>query len=164
MEYLVENMDWLVEELNEFAEDSFVVFDCPGQIELYSHLDVMAKLSKAIQGLGYQLSAVYCADATFIGEPTKYISACMTSVSTMVSLSLPHINVLTKCDKVKDPDLLDKLMELHPEDHLGDSGAFASPQLQTLHRHMIDLIENYNMVRYIPLNISDEESVKEVAY
>ncbi len=30
MEYLVENIDWLIEELNEFCEDSFVLFDCPG--------------------------------------------------------------------------------------------------------------------------------------
>lgn len=41
MEYLIENVDWLIDELNEFAEDSFILFDCPGQIELYSHLDVM---------------------------------------------------------------------------------------------------------------------------
>jgi len=43
MEYLVENLDWLVEELNDFADDAFVVFDCPGQIELYAHLDVMPR-------------------------------------------------------------------------------------------------------------------------
>ena len=48
MEYLVENIDWLMEELQEFAEESFVLFDCPGQIELYSHLDVMSRLTKAI--------------------------------------------------------------------------------------------------------------------
>jgi hypothetical protein len=30
MEYLVDNIDWLLEELAEFAEDSFVLFDCPG--------------------------------------------------------------------------------------------------------------------------------------
>ena len=30
MEYLLENIDWLMEELTEFAEDSFVIFDCPG--------------------------------------------------------------------------------------------------------------------------------------
>ena len=41
MEHLVENIDWLIDELQEFAEDSFILFDCPGQIELYSHLDVM---------------------------------------------------------------------------------------------------------------------------
>ena len=41
MEYLIENIEWLMDELAEFAEDSFILFDCPGQIELYSHLDVM---------------------------------------------------------------------------------------------------------------------------
>lgn len=30
MEYLIENIDWLIDELQEFAEDSFVLFDCPG--------------------------------------------------------------------------------------------------------------------------------------
>ena len=78
MEYLVENIDWLLDELHEFAEDAFVFFDCPGQIELYSHLDVMTRLTKAISKSGYLLCAVYCADGTFINEPTKYISACFT--------------------------------------------------------------------------------------
>jgi GTPase SAR1 family protein len=164
MEYLVENIEWLTEELNEFADDCFVIFDCPGQIELYSHLNVMPKLAKTIAGLGYQLSAVYCADGTFVGEPAKYISACLTSVSTMISLQLPHINVLTKCDKVKDQELLDTLLDLNAEDHLGDSDAFSTPQLRNLHKHMIDLIDNFNMVRFMPLNILDEESIKDVAY
>jgi len=30
MEHLVENIDWLIEELQEFSEDAFVLFDCPG--------------------------------------------------------------------------------------------------------------------------------------
>ena len=48
MEYLIEHIDELLDELNAFADDSFFLFDCPGQIELYSHLDVMTRLSKAI--------------------------------------------------------------------------------------------------------------------
>ena len=164
MEYLVENLDWLVQELNEFADDSFVVFDCPGQIELYSHLDVMPRLVKAIQGQGFQLSAVYCADGTFVGEPAKYISACLTSVSTMISMQLPHTNVLTKCDKIKDQDLMETLLELNHEDHLGDEQAFASEKMRNLHKCMIELIDGFNMVKFMPLNIADEESIKEVAY
>ena len=101
MEYLIENIDWLIDELSEFAEDAFVLFDCPGQIELYSHLDVMARLAKAITKAGYLLSAVYCADGTFINEPSKYISACFTALATMTQLNVPHLNVLTKCDKLK---------------------------------------------------------------
>ena len=30
MEYLIENIEWLMDELAEFAEDSFILFDCPG--------------------------------------------------------------------------------------------------------------------------------------
>lgn len=48
MEHLIENVDWLEQELNEFSDDCFVIFDCPGQIELYSHLDVMKRLTSAI--------------------------------------------------------------------------------------------------------------------
>jgi GTPase SAR1 family protein len=48
MEHLVENVDWLLTELQEFADDCFVLFDCPGQIELYSHLNVMQRLASAI--------------------------------------------------------------------------------------------------------------------
>ena len=48
MEYLIEHIDEFLEELNKFGDDSFFLFDCPGQIELYSHLDVMVRLGKAI--------------------------------------------------------------------------------------------------------------------
>ncbi len=30
MEHLIDNIDWLLEELSEFADDCFVLFDCPG--------------------------------------------------------------------------------------------------------------------------------------
>jgi len=78
MEYLIENIDWLLEELSEFAEDSFILFDCPGQIELYTHLNVMERLAKEIGRHGYNLCALYCSDGSFINEPAKYISACLT--------------------------------------------------------------------------------------
>ena len=64
MEHLIENIDWLMEELSEFADDSFILFDCPGQIELYSHLDVMTRLANTIKKGGYNLCATYCADGT----------------------------------------------------------------------------------------------------
>jgi hypothetical protein len=30
MEYLIDNIEWLIDELQEFAEESFILFDCPG--------------------------------------------------------------------------------------------------------------------------------------
>lgn len=112
MEYLIEHLDEFMEDLTAFADDSFILFDCPGQIELYSHLDVMTRLTKAIANAGYNLCSIYCADGTFINEPSKYISACLTSVATMTQVQLPHLNVLTKCDKIQDKDFLEKMTTL----------------------------------------------------
>ena len=100
MEYLIEHVDDFLEQLNEFGDESFFLFDCPGQIELYSHLDVMTRLAKAIAGCGFNLCSMYCADGTFINEPSKYLSVSLTSIATMSQLCLPHLNVLTKSDKI----------------------------------------------------------------
>ena len=41
MEYLLQNQAWLEEQLREYVgEDDYVLFDCPGQIELYQNQDI----------------------------------------------------------------------------------------------------------------------------
>lgn len=44
MEYLVDNIDWLRDQLEGFLEDDYLLLDCPGQIELYSHVPVMKRV------------------------------------------------------------------------------------------------------------------------
>ena len=39
MEFLMENTEWLEEQLGE-NEDDYILFDCPGQIELYTHMNI----------------------------------------------------------------------------------------------------------------------------
>eukprot|EP00347_Sterkiella_histriomuscorum_P008180 403346075 len=158
MEYLIEHIDWLMEELNEFAEDSFILFDCPGQIELYSHLDVMTRLTRELSKTGFFICAVYCADGTFINEPTKYISACFTSLSTMTQLSIPHINILTKCDKM-DPELIEKVTNMPTIEILNSINSNLPPKFYELNTRIVEVIDNFNMVQYVPLNIQDEESI-----
>jgi GPN-loop GTPase len=34
-------MEWLRDQLDGYAEDDYLLLDCPGQIELYSHVPVM---------------------------------------------------------------------------------------------------------------------------
>ncbi|CAF4442639.1 unnamed protein product, partial [Adineta steineri] len=42
MEYFERNLDWLQEQLGE-DEDDYFLFDCPGQIELYTRNGTDAK-------------------------------------------------------------------------------------------------------------------------
>ena len=47
MEYFEDNMDdWLAEQLEGYTEDDMVIFDCPGQLELYSHHTAFRSFTK----------------------------------------------------------------------------------------------------------------------
>ena len=48
MEFLLENLEWLEETLGE-DDDDYVIFDCPGQIELYTHMNLMRRLVDTLQ-------------------------------------------------------------------------------------------------------------------
>ena len=118
------------------------------------------------------MSAVYCADGTFINEPAKYISACLTALSTMTQLNVPHLNVLTKCDKLKqastrkddeeEETLLDQIVSMGAAECLSNVNQFFSPKFFDLNKKIVDVIENFNLVQYIPLNIQDEDSVNTI--
>lgn len=58
LEELESNMDWLEEQLKKFGED-YVLFDCPGQVELFTHHDSLRKIFFAIQKMGYRVSQRY---------------------------------------------------------------------------------------------------------
>jgi hypothetical protein len=52
MEYLMSHPEWLQEALADY-EDDYILFDLPGQIELFSHIDVMVRLVKLLENMGY---------------------------------------------------------------------------------------------------------------
>ena len=59
MEYLEEELeDWLAEELGPYGDDDYLLFDCPGQIELYSNSSVFRALVKYLQSNGWQVGSV----------------------------------------------------------------------------------------------------------
>lgn len=83
-------------------EDDYIIFDCPGQIELYTHIPVMKQLVAHVQQQDYRVAAVYLLDAQFLDDPGKFFSGVLSALSTMMTLEVPHINVLTKMDLVTD--------------------------------------------------------------
>jgi hypothetical protein len=55
---LFKNSDWLREELENFGEDEYIILDCPGQIELYSHLPIMHNLCNLLNLLIVYISSL----------------------------------------------------------------------------------------------------------
>jgi len=60
MEYLCQNLEWLKDELDQFDEDDYIVLDCPGQVELYSHLPIMHNLAAQLQMVSVYLCLYLC--------------------------------------------------------------------------------------------------------
>jgi GPN-loop GTPase len=45
MEYLLDNVDWLKDELDNYDDDEYIIFDCPGQVELYRYVLALTEQS-----------------------------------------------------------------------------------------------------------------------
>lgn len=54
LEELQENFEWLEEGLKELS-DSYILFDCPGQVELFTHHNTMPNLFHRLEKIGYRV-------------------------------------------------------------------------------------------------------------
>lgn len=161
MEYLYQNSDWLQEELDNFGDDEYILLDCPGQIELYSHLPIMHNLAGLLQTWGYRVASVYLLDALFVMEPTKFISGCMLSLSCMIHLELPHLNIITKCD-IADKEQIASILDKEGASFVSALDTKSPPKLKRFSEAMSSVIDDFMIVSFVMLDVTDEESIDEV--
>lgn len=164
MEFLLSRSDWLEEAVGDFNDD-YLIFDCPGQIELYMHLPVVKNLTAMLVRLGYTVASVYIVDALFVTEPAKFVSANLMCLSAMLQLELPHISVLTKIDLLKaqgsvDEETLETFLSADPLLLMDHISASMDPRYVKLTGAIAELLESFSMVSFVPLDISDPESVE----
>lgn len=98
MDYLVSRFDWLREALERLDQESYFLFDCPGQVELFVCDNAFQKVLQRLSKLHQRLTAVHLIDSFHCIDPSKFISVLLLSLQTMLQLELPHINLLTKLD------------------------------------------------------------------
>lgn len=55
LEELEGNAEWLEEGLKKLGEEEYVLFDCPGQVELFTHHDSLRRVFLRLQKLGYRV-------------------------------------------------------------------------------------------------------------
>ncbi|KAM4046484.1 GPN-loop GTPase 2 isoform 3-T3 [Anomaloglossus baeobatrachus] len=101
MEYLQKNLDWLRDRLRSLR-GTYLLFDCPGQVELYTHHPALPTILRRLQSWGLRLCAVHLVDSHYCTDPAKFISVLCTSLSTMLHIELPHINILSKVDLIEN--------------------------------------------------------------
>lgn len=104
LEYMEANCDWLIgklEELKTADKHTYVLFDCPGQVELFTHHTSLRTILKRLEKLDFRLVTVNLIDSHYCCNPGNYVSAVLTSLSAMIQLEMPHINVLSKVDLIE---------------------------------------------------------------
>lgn len=161
-EYLMENLDWLDEEIGDY-NDEYLIFDCPGQIELYTHIPVLPNIVKHLtQHLNFNLCATYLLEAPFIIDNAKFFSGALSAMSAMILLELPHINILSKVDLIKNEYNRKKLKQfLNPDPLLlaQDDESF-NPKYSKLSKSIANLVDDFGMVQFLPLDCNkDSDSV-----
>ena len=102
IEYLEENFDWLEKRLDDLGDDAYVAFDLPGQVELSTNHGSLRRILEKLQKRDWRLVAVHLLDASHITDASRYVSLLLLSLRAMLTLELPHINVLSKIDLLGD--------------------------------------------------------------
>ena len=159
MEYLVEDgHGWLEDKLSEYADDDYLVFDCPGQIELYSHVSAMRMLVDILRRNDFVVCGVYTIDCMFATDASKLIAGMLSALSAMALLEIPHVNVLTKCDLMKTR--LSEDLDIYSIIHSLSDGM--DKRYRGLNEAFGRVLEEFSLVSFVELDITDEESIENV--
>jgi GTPase SAR1 family protein len=168
LEYLEQNIDWLKEQL-EPLKKKYILFDLPGQVELYTHHDSLRKIADIMtKSWGYRLAAVHLVDAHHVTDAAKFISVLLVSLSGMLHLEMPHVNILSKVDLIEQYGRL-QFDLINYTDVVDISSLLVSlnanpfmAQFAKLNQELVELIEGFNLVNFQVLAIEDKESVAQV--
>ncbi|XP_055963156.1 GPN-loop GTPase 3-like [Sorex fumeus] len=161
MEYFASNFEWLENCLGH-VEDDCILFDCPGQIKLYTHLPVMKQLVQQLEQWEFRVCGVFLVDSQFMVESFKFISGILAALNAMVSLEIPQVNIMTKMDLLskRAKKEIEKFLDPGMYSLLDDSTSnFRSKKFKKLTNAICGLIDDYSMVRFLPSDQSEEESM-----
>ncbi|KAL2024038.1 hypothetical protein VTK56DRAFT_273 [Thermocarpiscus australiensis] len=167
LEELEHNMEWLENGLKELGED-YILFDCPGQVELYTHHTSLRNIFYRLQKLGYRLVAVHLSDCFCLTQPSLYISNLLLALRAMLQMDLPHINVLTKIDKISSydplPFNLDFYTEVQDLSYLipvleAESPVLRNEKFGRLNQAIAELVERFGLVSFEVLAVENKKSM-----
>lgn len=182
-EFLLQNLDFLTEALDSLSEEYLIIFDMPGQIELYTHIPLLPSLVQFLSRAGplnINLCAAYLLESTFVVDKAKFFAGTLSAMSAMLMLEMPHVNILTKMDQIRDMvsrkelkrfanvdvQLLQDDGEEEGEGSAGDPAStnemLSGGSFKRLNRAVAQLIDDFSMVSFLRLDVQNEDSVADV--
>lgn len=169
MEHVAANLDWLEERVRPLRRrGAFVLVDLPGQVELFTHHPSLREIIAAVRRWRLDPVSVNFIDSFLCQDADKYVSALLLSLNVMCALELPHVNLLSKADLARDAaaagggrvpaefyaeeGALEAIVQRKREE--GDSEAHVR-----LTEAVIGLVEDYSMVCFTPVTVTERDSL-----
>lgn len=170
IEFLETNIEWLLDGLARLAstcDRPYFLFDLPGQVELYTHHRSMQTIvEKLVRERDYRLASVNLVDSFYVSDPSKFVAVLMMSLSSMLRLELPHVNILSKMDLIKQYGELQFGLDFYTDvlnlDYLCDAldeNRFLGAKFKSLNRKICDVVQDFSLVSFVPLNIQRKQSI-----
>lgn len=171
MEYLdQQSEEWIpsmkeaiLESMNkEDSNQPYIIFDLPGQSEVYTHgTAVSSLLQKLVKQLDLRICVVQLVDATQCRSPPAFLSSTLLGLAAMIRLELPTVNILSKTDLIlgnETKDLLfgmDFFLDCRSLELLADYLDGSGTDMQD-DNYMIDIADDaeYQAARYAVKNSS----------
>lgn len=161
MEYFMDNLDWFHQEI-EFSEKKNLIFDLPGQIELYTHSSLIRDFSFHIKKLfEIDLFGIFLLDCTFIGDIGKFFGGALTALCSMFSLEIPHFNILSKIDLISHIpySILENFLFPGNEFFNKELNQIINKKYRFLTKTLVKILADFSMVQFIPLDLTRSDQV-----
>lgn len=128
-------------------------------------MTVIRQLLNILQNLNFRVCGIFLIDVQFMIDTSKFLSGTLAALSVMINLEIPHISILSKMDLLSksarkrldsyiDPDPC-SLLENVEEDPWNE-------KYLSLTESLGKIIADYSLVRFLPLNIKDDESIADI--
>ena len=170
MEFLEANIDWLLENLKSLCKKSadnnaYLLFDFPGQVELYTHHNSVKNIIQKLVTCDYRLCCVNLVDSYYASDSAKFISVLLVSLSTMLQIELPHVNILSKMDLIKQYGELAFNLDFYTEvldlsylcETLEDDKLLK--KFKRLNEKICDVVNDFSLLSFFPLNIQIKSNI-----
>ncbi|RMZ97286.1 GPN-loop GTPase 2, partial [Brachionus plicatilis] len=116
-------------------------------------------------GLDYRLCCVNLIDSYYLSDSSKFISILLLSLSTMLQIELPHVNIFSKMDLIKQYGKLAFSLDFYTDvldlnymiDTLGDDKILS--KFKNLNKKICDVVQDYSLLSFVPLNIQKPSSI-----
>jgi len=176
--FLNDNISWLEEQINQekYSDYFYYLIDTPGQIEIFTVSPEFKNICDFITNekkLNIKLCCVNLIECINMCDMPKYIFSIFSVLNSMISLALPQVNFISKCDLIKQLKATHQFelpLEFYknPNDETQLKYYFEdlkmNKKFKSLNEKISEFIAEYSLVSFSLLDLSNVRHLNRASY